>query len=72
MLTTQDEANYAFSEMEDGVTGVTTGLLLGCTGLYWTAHGCNGLYWAVLSCTGLYWALLDSTGLYWALLGSTV
>ena len=56
MLTIQDEVNYAVSEMEDGVIGVTT---------FTRMTGCNGLLWAVMDCTvlgrpGLYWALLDS------------
>ena len=44
----QEEINFAVSEWEDGVTGVTT------------LRGCNGLYWDVL---GRNWAVMDSSRL---------
>ena len=45
----QDKVNYAVSEREDGVTGVTK---------FTRMAGCTRLYRAVLYCTKLYWALL--------------
>ena len=43
-LQTKDEVNYAVSEREDGVMGVTTLKRM---------RSCTGLYWAVLDWTGL-------------------
>ena len=48
-LKKQDKVNYAVSEREDGVTGVTK---------FTRMAGCTRLYRAVLYCTKLYWALL--------------
>ena len=36
----QEEVNYAVSEREDGVMGVTT-LMTGCAELYWDVFVCN-------------------------------
>ena len=70
-LSKQEEVNYAVSEREDGITGVTTlmrmtgstGLQFSCTELFCTVLDCTGLCWAVLGCVGLYWAVMGCTGL---------
>ena len=47
----QDKVNYAVSEREDRVTGVTTlTRIAGCNGMYWAAAV---LCRAVLGCTGM-------------------
>ena len=63
----REQVNYAVSEREDGVMGVTT-LMTGCAELYWDVFVCN---WAWLSSTGLYRTVRGCTGLYWAGLGCT-
>ena len=66
----QDKVNYAVSEREDRVTGVTTlTRMTGCIGMYWAVLGCTGLFWAVWGCTELYWDVLGCTGLCWTVLG---
>ena len=48
----QDKVNYAVSEGEDRVTGVTTlTRVASCNGMYWAA---TVLCWAVLGCTVLF------------------